>query len=248
MTTWVLDLDGVMWLGETPIVGSAEAVAQLDAAGHTVAFCTNNSSQRIGSYIEKLVRFGVPERIALNTISSASAAGSLIASGERVLHCAGDGALEAVELAGGIIVDDPFDADTVIVGFHRTFNYDRMLAATRAVLGGARLLATNDDPIYPADDGPAPGGGAILASIVTATKAVPVIAGKPNEPMAQLIRQRFGTDGVFIGDSLNTDGAMATALGWPFGLVLSGNIAESDEPWQGADLATLATGWLQNQG
>lgn len=245
MATWVLDLDGVMWLGDRPIAGSAEAVARLDEAGHTVAFCTNNSSLRLEAYVEKLARFGVPERIATNTISSATAAGSLIKDGERVLLCAGDGAREAVEHAGGELVGDPSEADTVVVGFHRWFNYDARLAATRAVLGGARLLATNDDPIYPASDGPAPGGGAILASIVTASRVQPVIAGKPHETMAQLIRRRFGDDGVFVGDSLNTDGAMAATLGWPFGLVLSGNVSESDEPWQARDLAMLAGDWLE---
>ena len=245
MTTWVLDLDGVMWLGDRPIPGSAEAVSRLDEAGHTVAFCTNNSSARLDAYVEKLVRFGVPERIATNTVSSATAAGSLIKPGERVLLCAGDGAREAAEQAGAEFVVGADEADSVIVGFHRTFDYDAMLTATRAVLGGARLLATNDDPIYPASDGPAPGGGAILASIVAATRAQPVIAGKPHEPMAQLIRRRFGNDGVFIGDSINTDGAMAATLGWPFGLVLSGNVVESDEPWQAADLVTLASDWLE---
>jgi len=133
VTTWVLDLDGVMWRGDTSIPGSADAVAALDAAGHTVAFCTNNSSQRIGFYIEKLIRFGVVETIASRTVSSATAAGTLIEAGERVLLCAGEGAREAVEDAGGELVDDPRAAERVIVGFHRSFDYDAMLGATRAV-------------------------------------------------------------------------------------------------------------------
>lgn len=258
MTTWVLDLDGVMWRGDTSIPGSADAVAALDAAGHTVAFCTNNSSQRIGFYIEKLIRFGVVETIASRTVSSATAAGTLIEAGERVLLCAGEGAREAVEDAGGELVDDPRAAERVIVGFHRSFDYDAMLGATRAVLAGATLLATNDDPIYPAADGPAPGGGAILASIVAATSQAPTVAGKPHEPMAALIRARF-TDstgsggsmapeapsaGVFVGDSPRTDGAMAARLGWPFAMVLSGNHTHSDEAWQAPNLADLVEGYL----
>lgn len=244
---WALDLDGVMWLGETPIPGAAEATARLSAAGHTVVFCTNNSSQRVSLYQEKLARFGVAPDIATNVISSAQAAGSLLSPGERVLLCAGDGAREAAELAGAeIVAHDRFaDAATVLVGFHSTFDYAAMSAAVRAVLGGARLVATNDDPIYPAADGPAPGCGSILASIERGAATRAVIAGKPHPPMAALIRERFGTSGVFVGDSLNTDGAMATALGWPFGLVLSGNIGAADVPpdqpaeWVAADLASL---------
>lgn len=236
-----------MWLGDTPIPGAAGAAARLAAAGHTVVFCTNNSSQRVGFYQEKLARFGVPHDLAANVISSAQAAGSLLAPGERVMLCAGDGAREAAEAAGAEVVgpDRSAAVDTVLVGFHSTFDYAAMTAAVRAVLGGARLVATNDDPIYPAADGPAPGCGSILASIERGSGTRAVIAGKPHPPMADLIRSRFGGSGVFVGDSLDTDGAMATALGWPFGLVLSGNIGvagvphDQDPTWVGTDLAAL---------
>jgi HAD superfamily hydrolase (TIGR01450 family) len=244
---WVLDLDGVMWLGDTPIPGAAEATTRLTAAGHTVAFCTNNSSQRVGFYQEKLARFGVADEAAANVISSAQAAGSLLHPGERVLLCAGEGAREAAEVAGAEIVPHEHfaAAQTVLVGFHKSFDYAAMTAAVRAVLGGARLVATNDDPIYPAADGPAPGCGSILASIERGSGTRALIAGKPHPPMAELVRRRFGEHGVFVGDSLGTDGAMATALGWPFGLVLSGNLGLADVPpdqdpgWVAPDLATL---------
>ena len=72
----------------------------------------------------------------------------------------------------------------MIVGFHREFDYERMRIAADAVRRGARLIATNDDATYPTPDGPIPGGGAILASIATATGRHPVVAGKPYAPMA----------------------------------------------------------------
>ncbi len=37
-----------------------------------------------------------------------------------------------------------------------------------------------------------------------------------------MVRRRLGDHGVMVGDRPSTDGAMATALGWPFALVLSG--------------------------
>ena len=40
---WVLDLDGVVWLGDEPIAGAAEAVRRLRDAGEQLAFVTNNS-------------------------------------------------------------------------------------------------------------------------------------------------------------------------------------------------------------
>ena len=47
------------------------------------------------------------------------------------------------------------------------FDYDRMTVASRALRNGARLVATNDDATLPTAKGLLPGGGAILASVVT---------------------------------------------------------------------------------
>jgi 4-nitrophenyl phosphatase len=109
-----------------------------------------------------------------------------------------------------------------MVGFHADFDYERLRIAARAVRRGARLLATNDDSSYPTPDGPIPGGGAILAAVVTATGAEAVVAGKPNPPMAALVRARLGDDGVMVGDRADTDGRFARALGYRFALVHTG--------------------------
>ena len=207
-----------------------------------MVFCTNNSSRRIGVFEAKLGALGIDATGLV--VSSATAAAGLLRESERVLVCAGEGASEAVEAAGAInAVDGPID--TVLVGFHLHFDYDAMKRATRAVLAGARLVATNDDPIYPSSDGPAPGAGAILASIEPRTGRRALVAGKPNRPMAELIRRRFGASGVFVGDSLDTDGTMARELGWPFALVLTGNTSRSAlessdrNEWVADDLSDL---------
>ena len=56
---WALDLDGVVWLGATPIPGAAEAVGRLRAAGERVAFVTNNSFGRRGDVADKLSAHGI---------------------------------------------------------------------------------------------------------------------------------------------------------------------------------------------
>ncbi len=44
VATVLCDLDGVVWLGERPIPGAAEAIGRLRDAGEEVVFVTNNSS------------------------------------------------------------------------------------------------------------------------------------------------------------------------------------------------------------
>jgi HAD superfamily hydrolase (TIGR01450 family) len=225
--TCVLDLDGVVWLGDQPIPGAAEAVGTLRARGERVLFATNNSFARLAEQEAKLERFGIPAHG--DVLTSAMAAARLVEAGERALVCGGPGIAEALEGRGATPVRDG-DADAVVVGFHRDFDYERLRVAVRAVQRGARLIATNDDATYPTPDGPIPGGGAIVAAVSYASGVRPVVAGKPHAPMADLVREVGGETGTVVGDRPETDGAFALTLGYHFALVLSGVTHESDLP------------------
>jgi HAD superfamily hydrolase (TIGR01450 family) len=252
---WVLDLDGVVWLGNTAIPGAAEAVADLRASGEQVAFVTNNSFGRRTAVAAKLAAMAIDP--GDDIVTSAVVAAGLVEPGERALVCGGPGVVEELEARGVEVVDasDPAASDgrfdVVVVGYHPNFDYHRMDTASLAVRGGARLLATNDDATYPNDTGIHPGGGAILASIVTATGVEPEVAGKPNVAAADLVRSRLGAEGIMVGDRPDTDGRFAVALGYRFGLVLSGVTHADDLPTDppadvvAVDLATLVARELE---
>lgn len=243
---WILDLDGVLWLGDEAIPGSADAVKVLRDNGERVVFVSNNSSARVGEYLDKLARVGVPTT-ADDLVTSAQAAATLVEPGQTAVVTAGPGVQEALEQRGVRTVRDG-KANAVVVGWHRDFDYDGLTAAARAVMNGATLVGTNDDPTYPTPLGPIPGGGAILAAVATASGADPVIAGKPHRPMVDLVRTRLGGNvegSVVVGDRPSTDGRFAVALGVPFDLVLSGVTTVDDLPVEpeparvAADLAAL---------
>jgi len=236
MASWVLDLDGVLWLGDRPIPGAAEAVRRLRAVGDRVAFVTNNARPTHAAMAAKLAAHDIDAGDDL--ITSPMAAAALVAPGERVLVCGGSGVAEAVAARGAVGVDPgtlvPAEAagavDAVVVGLHLDFDYHRLAVAAAAVNGGARLLATNDDSTSPADGVLLPGAGAILAAIERATGVRAVVAGKPHGPMVDLVRGRLGSEGIVVGDRADTDGALAVALGWSFALVLSGVTGPADLP------------------
>lgn len=224
------DLDGVVWLAHRPIPGAAEGIARLRAAGTRVLFVTNNSSAEVAEQEAALEAIGIPAHG--DVITSAVAAADLVQPGERVLVAGGPGVTEAVCRRGATPVPNDDDVavdgtiDAVMVGFHREFDYERLRRATSAVLGGARLIGTNDDPTYPTPSGPIPGGGALLAAVATAAGVLPVIAGKPHRPMADTVLAALGDADpatlVMVGDRDSTDGAFARTLGCPFVLVRSG--------------------------
>jgi len=248
---WVIDLDGVIWLGNEPIAGSADAVARLRSAGVAVVFVTNNAEARVADQEAKLASLDIPAEGAV--ITSAVAAASMLEPGTSALSCGGPGVVEALEARGVTVVSEG-PADAVVVGFHRTFDYQRLRAAHRAVWQGARLIGTNADPTYPDTDGPIPGAGSILAAVATAAGVEPDVAGKPFAPMAALVREHVG-DGehLVVGDRLSTDGRLAAALGARFGLVLSGIARDETLPGEpepdvvADDLAALVNAELDGK-
>lgn len=245
--TWALDLDGVLWRGDTAIPGSAGAVAALRSRGERVVFLTNNSHGRVDAYVAKLERVGVAAT-ADDVVTSGQAAASLLERGTTALVCAGPGVLEALDAAGVKVVEEG-PADAVLVGWHSTFDYERLTLATAAVLDGARLVGTNDDATYPTADGLIPGGGALLAAVAYASSTTPEVAGKPHQAMVDLVASRVGPVEIMVGDRPNTDGLLAANMGARFALVLSGVTTEADLPVDPApdllapDLATLVTEW-----
>ena len=246
------DLDGVVWLAHQPIAGSVVAIAQLRAAGHRVLFVTNNSASRVAEQEATLAAIGIPA--TGDVLTSADAAAMLVEPGERVMVCGGPGVVEALERRGATAVDvtdasaETTHFDAVMVGFHRSFDYEGMRRSSAAVRGGARLIGTNDDATYPTPTGPIPGGGSILAAIATASGVVPIVAGKPYEPMASLVRVVTRLHdlrtAVMVGDRPDTDGRFAQTLGCRYAHVWSGvTVAGADvepTPWmQGANLAAV---------
>ncbi len=249
---WLLDLDGVMWLGDQPIYGAADAVARVRASGQRVVFLTNNSSLTVTDYVLKLRAMGV-EADEADVITSAQAAAAMMAPSSTALVCAGKGVDEALQRRGVRTVRSG-RADAVVVGWHREFDYDRLTAAFRAVAAGARLIGTNDDATYPTPTGMVPGGGSILAAVSYATGKPAEVAGKPFKAMVALVRERVGRVEAVVGDRASTDGALARNLESRFILVLSGVTSQEDLPVDPApdlvtaDLAAAVTTWLGTPG
>lgn len=242
---WVLDLDGVIWLGHEVIDGAADAVASLRARNEEVVYATNNSSATVAEQEQKLESMGIPAHGAV--VTSAEAGASLLDAGERVFVVGGPGLREAVAARGCVIVAEPA-CDAVISGLDRELTYEKLRTAGLAIRAGARWVLTNPDPTYPTPYGLEPGAGAIGAAIAAAGGVEPMVGGKPEGAMVELLRRRLGPDGIVVGDRMDTDGRFAAALGYRFGLVLSGVTREADlpvspAPWRvAADLRELVAG------
>jgi 4-nitrophenyl phosphatase len=226
--TWVLDLDGVVWLSGRPIQGADEAVARLRGAGVRVLFATNNSSPTRAELKRRLEHCGISAGDE-DLLRSADVAAGLLQPGTTALVLGDDGIIEALG-ARGVRVVPKAPADAVVVGWTRGFTFDAVDEASRAVREGARLIGTNEDATFPTPDGLVPGAGALLAAVATAAEATPEVAGKPHRPTADAIAARVpaGELRVMVGDRPSTDGALAAQLEIPFALVFSGVTREGE--------------------
>ncbi|MDQ6613614.1 MAG: HAD-IIA family hydrolase [Actinomycetota bacterium] len=227
--TWLLDLDGVVWLSGRPIPGSADAIERLRQSGQHVVFFTNNSAPTVAEHLAVLAEQGV-EASADQILTSSQAAASLLEPGARAAVIGGPGVAEALAEQGVEVVAADAEPTAVVVGRTTDFSYESLAAAAAAIRGGARFIATNTDATMPTPHGPAPGAGAIVAFLRVATDTEPEVAGKPEKAAAALVADRVGLVDVSVGDRAETDGLFSQATKSRFGLVLSGVTSEADLP------------------
>jgi glycerol-1-phosphatase len=231
----LLDLDGVVYRGNQAIPAAVRAIAELRDRGATVLFLTNNSARTPSQVAEWLQGLGVAARPG-DVLTSAVAAAAMLRDefgpGRSVFVIGERGIREALEEAGLVLVDgEPDRVDLVVVGWDRSVDYAKLRTASLLVERGARLVATNGDPSYPAPDGMWPGAGAILATITTTTGAEPVVVGKPSRPLFEAAAQLTGGGNpLVVGDRLDTDIRGAAAVGWDSLLVGTGAAGPADLP------------------
>lgn len=232
---FLVDLDGVVWVGREPVPGSPEALAALLAAGKRIVFVTNNPGRHPATYAERLRDLGVEvgaEQVvtagtAVARMAAAAADGAgVFVIGARSLH-------EMVAEAGATLAEgeEGGRAGVVVVSGHRGFDYDELLTAKRALDAGAALLATSHDPTMPMPGGEWPGTGAILAAVETASGRRAEIAGKPERHLFAMALDAVGTPPervAMIGDRLNSDVAGGRAAGLATVLVLSGSTSRAE--------------------
>jgi glycerol-1-phosphatase len=235
--TVLCDLDGVIYRGQSALPGVPSALKRLTDAGARLLYITNNSTRSPEAGAEKIERLTGLEVAPDQVLSSSLAATAMLGPGDGpVLVVGEEGVTDAVTRAGLETTRDPDAARSVLVGLTRDLSYELIADATRAIRNGARFIATNADVTFPTEDGLAPGAGAIVAAIAAAAQSEPVIAGKPHQPMKDLIRSRGVGRAWIIGDRADTDIALASGeADWTSILVLTGVTEEGDAHDSGAD-------------
>lgn len=211
----IFDIDGVLLRGFQALPFAVETMRKLRKDGYLIAFLTNNSSNAPEVYAERLNNAGI-EALADEIMSSAIATALYLKKesphGAKILVLGEEGITKALTDAGFEIIDydNHIPVDYVVVGMDRGFNYQKLFRAQQEIwFNGAKLIATNRDPIYPTENGGVrPGGGVMVTAIEVCTNQKAVLVGKPETMTIDLILEKFSVDkseAMIVGDNLDTD-------------------------------------------
>jgi NagD protein len=227
----LFDIDGVILQDETPLPGARELLEWLGASGLPFAFLTNYSSQTPADLVRRFARVDLPARPE-QFYTSAMATAEFLAgqAGEkRRAFVVGDGALVHELYRAGFTLSES-EADFVVLGETKAYNFEMIQRAAQLVLEGARFIATNPDVKGPRGR---PSCGALATPIEKVTGRAPFYVGKPSPFMmrAALRHLKAHTDETWlVGDNMETDVIAGVQTGMTTVLVLTGVSREVDLP------------------
>jgi glycerol 3-phosphatase-2 len=224
----LLDLDGVVYVGEHAVPHAAPALREARSSGVSIAYVTNNASRPPADVADHLRRIGLDAEPA-DVVTSAQAGARLMETfvpvGAAVLAVGGPGVAQALDDRGFIAVRDRGGAPVAVMqGFGRDLTWQHLAEAAYALAGGIPWIATNRDLTVPTPDGTAPGNGSFVRLLAGVVGREPdAVAGKPESPLVLESIDRVGaTAPVMVGDRLDTDIEAGHRAGIPALLVLTG--------------------------
>ena len=224
--SFIMDMDGVVYMGTKLIPGAMEFVNRLKKGNYKFLFLTNNSYHTPFELRDRLSDLGID--VTEDSFYTSAMATASFLKVQRPNGCSayvigGKGVFNELENAGIEITSDK--PDYVVVGETEEYDYTRITEATLLIQGGAKFIATNQDLTGPSKRGPVPACGALVAPIERVTGISPYFLGKPNPVMMFLARKKLGVHSAncfMIGDRMDTDIMGGLESGMTACLVLSG--------------------------
>lgn len=212
--TFLLDLDGVVYVADEALPGAVETLQRLRRQGKALRFLTNDPRPTRRDIVRRLSELNIECHIPEVVTSGWATAIHLKESRLRSSYVVGSDGLRREIESVGVRLRGKEEVDAVVVGCDEDVAYPQICRAARLIRGSAQFIATNNDATFPTADGPAPATGTIVAAIATASDHVPRIIGKPGPYMYRTALGGLDPEGaVMVGDSLSTDIAGAVRLG-----------------------------------
>jgi phospholysine phosphohistidine inorganic pyrophosphate phosphatase len=219
----LLDIDGVLYVGDEPIEGAREALSELRELGAGVRLLTNTTSRPRAEVFEHLIKLGF--EVELEEVLTPAAM--------AVRHCRESGYGSVAVLVSERLREDlaalehstpDQPADAVILGdLGEGFTPEVLNGAFRLLMDGAELVALQHNRYWRRADGLALDVGAYAAALEYATGREAIVVGKPARAFFDAAMTDLGVEhAVMVGDDAEADVGGAMAAGLPGVLVRTG--------------------------
>ncbi len=222
---FLIDMDGVIYSGDTMIPGADTFIASLQKEKIPFLFMTNNSQRTPLDTVNKVKKMGIHiEESNVYTSAMATAWFLSFMNPNGTAYVLGEGGLiSSLHQQGYSLVNQ--NPDYVVVGEGRNFTLEMVNNAVDMILSGAKLIATNLDPSPKKKGWSNLGIKAIVSMIEEATGKTAFSVGKPSPVMMRAARKTLGLEAketIVIGDTMGTDILGGVQLGYTTILTLSG--------------------------
>lgn len=222
----LIDLAGVLHVGDCALPSAAEALKRLRASGLGLRFLTNTTRSPRRTIVARLRALGF-ELDEAEVLTASQAARQVVAERGLRPHY-----LVHPDIADEMGSSAP-DPDAVVIGDAGPhFSFDRLNAAFRLLIDGRPLIAMARNRYFQEADGPTIDLGAFVAALEYAAGIGAEVVGKPAPAFFHAALSELGVrpdETVLVGDDLRDDIGGAQAVGVCGILVRTGKFRPADE-------------------
>ncbi|MDD1708733.1 MAG: TIGR01458 family HAD-type hydrolase [Methanoregulaceae archaeon] len=218
----LIDLDGVLYVGRTPVPGAVDTISYLIKNGYPFRFVSNTTRRSRETIAGELRSMGfdipvshifTPSMAAVSYIKAkGGATADILTTPDVSAEIVSEGIQQMKKEARFLVVGDAGDL----------FTYSVLNDALRLLLQGAELVALEKDRYWMGENGMMLSAGPFVTALEYASGKEAVVMGKPSREFFMLALASLNArpeQSVMIGDDVVTDvgGAVANGL---FGILV----------------------------
>jgi len=235
MRAFLIDLDGVLYVGKSPVPGARECLKFLEDHGYSYRFVSNSTRRCRASVAERLRGLGYDISEELIFTPPLAAIQHMKRRGRNRCFLLTTGDVHRDFLEAGTIVQEAGasgdeEVDYVIVGdAGNSFTFQSLNRAMRFLLEGAELLALEKDRYWREPEGLVLSAGPFVAALEYAAEKEGHLMGKPSAEFFRMALEDMDAsphETAMIGDDIRTDVGGAQELGLYGILVKTGKYRE----------------------
>ena len=226
---FLIDLDGVLYVGDQPIAGAQVAIKNLMQSDYAIRFVSNTTRKCRKTIASRLFAMGfeIPEEYIFTPPLAAVA--HIKKTGKHLCYLLTTGDIKR-DFEQFCTFDSGAKPDFVIIGdAGDVITYSSLNTAFRCLMEGAELIALEKDRYWMACDGLSLSAGPFVQALEFASGKTAIVMGKPSADFFKLALRDIGLQTgqvAMIGDDIITDIGGAHHAGMRSILVRTGKFRE----------------------